>query len=166
MKPKLYHISKNSNIVTFTPRILKRDNLNESKAVVLAIEEKHIPNYLVPKECSRLLYNASPKTTAEDINNFFSSKSSSSCIVIEHSSFNILKDTSLYLYEFDPELFYPYDENLGYWTSEVNQVPIKVFEITHPFEELILRNFEIRIIDNLLDLLDKMKNSSLEWFYQ
>lgn len=45
--------------------------------------------------------------------------------------------------------------------SSLNQLPIAKYELTDLFSELIKRNVEIRIVDNLWEFAEKVKNSTL-----
>ena len=74
-----------------------------------------------------------------------------------------MKNTTLYLYEFDATNFELQDEIAGYYVAKSSQVPIAKYQITDLFSELLKRNVEIRITDNLWKIADEIKTSTLNW---
>lgn len=69
----------------------------------------------------------------------------------------------MYLYEFDSADFELQDSIAGYYVSGASQLPIDKHTVSDLFTELIHRNVEIRITDNLWDIADAVKQSSLNW---
>ena len=69
-----------------------------------------------------------------------------------------MKTITLYLYEFKIDEFVLQDENAGYYVSRVPQVPIAKYELNDLFKELINRNVEIRLVDNLWEICEEIKN--------
>ena len=67
-----------------------------------------------------------------------------------------MKTTTLYLYEFDIADFELQDEIAGYYVSKTSQVPIDKHQVSDLFLELIKRNVEIRITDNLWKIADEV----------
>lgn len=160
---RLLHVSEESNIEIFEPRIPYRIDIDNSKGLVWAINEKCLPNFLTPRDCPRVTYYRNDKSTDEDINKYFSSKTSTHVVAIEHKWFEVMKNTTLYLYEFDPSNFYLQDEIAGYYVSESSQIPINKIIITDLFSELFKRKVELRVVDSLWDLRDEIINTSLNW---
>lgn len=76
---------------------------------------------------------------------------------------NGLKNTTLYLYEFDTKDFELQDDVAGYYVAKATQIPKAKYQLNDLFAELIKRNVEIRIVDNLWDLAEEVKISSLNW---
>jgi len=72
-------------------------------------------------------------------------------------------ETSLYVYEFNSSNFYLQDTCAGYYVSTQTEKPISKIKIDNLFEELFLRNVEVRIINNLWSLADRVKYSTLNW---
>lgn len=159
---RLFHVSEESDIARFVPRIPTRNDLDKSKGLVWAINEYCLPNFLTPRDCPRVTYHASEKTTAYDISRFFSS-SHRHCVAIEHAWYERMQKTTLYLYEFDPLNFYMQDKCAGYYVSEYTEVPIRRIQIDDLFVELLKRNIEIRLINNLWILADAVKKSTLNF---
>ena len=74
-----------------------------------------------------------------------------------------MKSTVLYVYEFNPKDFILQDEIAGYYISTVSQTPIAKFQFSDLISELLKRNIEIRFVDNLWDIAEDIKKSTLNW---
>lgn len=159
---RLFHVSEESDITQFLPCTPVRKDLDQSKGLVWAINETCLPNFLTPRDCPRVTYHTSEKTTEDDISRFFSS-SSRHCVTIEHAWHERMQKTTLYLYEFDPANFYMQDKVAGYYVSEHTETPIGKIQIDDLFGELFKKNIEIRLIDNLWIFADAVKKSTLNF---
>lgn len=162
---RLFHISEESDIREFVPRTPKRNDLDKNIKLVWAVDEKRLPNFLTPRNCPRVTYHIGKNTNEADIKEFFTSSTAQHTVVIENKWFDIMKSTTLYLYEFDTEDFVLQDDTAGYYVAKTNQIPKAKYELNDLFSELIKRNVEIRIADNLWDIADKLEKSTLNWSF-
>ena len=160
---RLFHVSEESNIDIFNPRIPERDDLDKGTGLVWAIDEKRLPNFLTPRDCPRVTYHIGEKTTANDREAFFSSSTTEHVVVIESGWFDVMKNTCLFLYEFHPVEFELQDDIAGYYVSKTAQVPIAKYTVTDLFSALFERNVELRVVDNLWDISDRIKGTTLNW---
>ncbi len=160
---RIFHVSEEANIETFHPRVPMRDDLDKAVGLVWAINENCLPNFLTPRNCPRVTYHIGEKTTKSDIDKFFSSSKINHTVVIEQKWFKPMLDATLYLYEFDISDFELQDVIAGYYVSKVKQTPIKKHKIDNLFDELFKRNVEIRMVDNLWEINEKIQNSTLNW---
>jgi hypothetical protein len=161
---RLFHVSEENGIGIFYPRPPARDDLDKNKAYVWALCERTLPNYLFPRDCPRVTYHVGRETSKEDIEAYITSPSvCSHVVIIENAWFDRMRETTLYLYEFDGGDFYLQDESAGYYVSEKPQKPSGVTEIRDLFAELWKRNTELRIVDNLWEICDKIKKTSFMW---
>lgn len=160
---KLFHVSEENDIKLFKPRLPTRTDLDPHKALVWTIEDRCLPNFLTPRNCPRVTYYCNEKTTKDDKSRYFSSETTKHVIAIEHKWFDKMKNTRLFLYEFNPTDFYLQDECAGYYVSEKEQVPIKQHIVDDVFSELTKRNVEIRIVDFLWDLSEEIQQTSFAW---
>lgn len=158
---RLFHVSEEANIEVFIPRIPTREDMDKSKGLVWALTEEHLPQFLTPRECPRVTYRITDKTTQDDIKKFFSS-SSRYCVAIEHGWYKTMASTTLYVYEFDTANFY-FDDCAGFYVSDQTEKPISAIRYNDLFEELFIRNVEIRMINNLWNLADEIKKSTLKY---
>lgn len=166
---RLFHVSEEANIEVFVPRIPTRADLGKSKGLVWALNERCLPNFLTPRDCPRVAYHATGKTTQEDVARFFSS-SSRHCVAIENAWYERMANARLYVYEFDTANFYRQNSNFklqdevaGYYVSEQTEMPVSVTRLDDLFGELFKRNVEVRVLDNLWPLGDAVQQSTLNW---
>ena len=160
---RLFHVSEESDIRVFEPRLPLRKDLDQTVGLVWAIDEARLPNFLTPRDCPRVTYHVGSQTTDEDKKHFFTSSGASHAVVIENKWFQIMKNTTLYVYEFEATDFVLQDSIAGYYVATTTQTPIAKYVLTDLFDELIKRNVEIRIVDNLFDIADAVKASTLNW---
>ncbi|EFM09687.1 conserved hypothetical protein [Paenibacillus curdlanolyticus YK9] len=160
---KLFHVSEESDITRFEPRLPTRTDLDPDKGLVWAINERCLPNFLTPRNCPRVTYHCNETTTEEDKRLFLSSESVRHVVAIEHKWLEMMRRTTLYLYEFDRAGFYLLDEGAGYYLSETTQFPINKIIIRDPLGALISRGVEVRMIDQLWDLADRIQQTSFHW---
>lgn len=160
---RIFHVSEDPNIEVFHPRIPNRSDLDNSVGLVWAIDEKRLPNFLTPRDCPRVTYYINEGSSEIDKKLFFSSSSVNHAIAIESNWFDRMTSTTLYLYEFDASDFELQDKVAGYYVSKTTQRPIAKYRVSDLFSELINRNVEIRIVDNLWDIADRIKSSTLNW---
>ena len=160
---RLFHVSEESNIEVFKPRLPKREDLDNSVGLVWAINEKCLPNFLTPRNCPRVTYHIGEDTTPQDIASYMSSDTTSHVVILEHKWFEMMKKTTLYLYEFDVKDFYLQDDQAGYYVAETEQIPTRKYVLDDLFFELFSRNVELRFVDNLWSMAEKIKQTSFKW---
>ncbi|MGN4128231.1 DUF6886 family protein [Lysinibacillus sphaericus] len=160
---RIFHVSEESDIQVFQPRLPTRTDLDQTKGLVWAIDDKCLPNFLTPRNCPRVCYHIGINTAEIDKRTYLSSTSCSHVVVIENKWFALMKNTKLFLYEFDINQFTLQDENAGYYVSETTQTPIAKFEVADIFQELFTRNIELRIVDNLWDICDAIQKTTFNW---
>lgn len=160
---RLFHVSEENNIKIFHPRQPSRNDLNKSVGLIWAINEICLPNFLTPRDCPRVTYHVGKNTELRDIKKYISSKDCRHVVAIENKWVNTMKNTTLYIYEFDTADFYLQDEVAGYYVSEKTQVSINKMEISDLFSEMFCCNVELRIQNNLWDLCDDIKMTTFDW---
>ena len=159
---RLFHVSEEPDIARFVPRIPTRADLDKSKGLVWAIDERHLPNFFTPRVCPRVTYHVGENTTEEDIERFFSS-SCRWCVAMEHAWVEKMRGTSLYIYEFNPANFVLQDACAGNYVSEKTEIPIGKKRIDDLFGALFDSGVEVRLINNLWVLRDAVVQSSLNF---
>lgn len=160
---RLFHVSEESNIEIFNPRYPSRDDLDKSIGLVWAINDKCLPNFLTPRNCPRVTYHIGENTIENDITKYISSDTISHVLIIENKWFEQMKNTTLYLYEFDAKNFELQDVVAGYYIAKTPQIPIAKYTLTDLFVELFSRNVELRLVDNLWKICDEIKQTSFCW---
>ncbi len=162
---RLFHVSEELDIAVFEPRKPTRNDLNQSKGLVWALCERTLPNFLTPRNCPRVCWHVSPRTTKEDKARFLPKDKPgvSHVVVIEEGWLETLKQTTLYLYEFSPEHFSLQDESAGYYVSERTEVPVTKYVVTDLVSELEKRNAQLLTIPNLWELAGQVQQTSFYW---
>ncbi len=160
---RLFHVSEEPDIEVFVPRLPTRTDLDQTVGLVWSIDQKRLPNFLVPRDCPRIGYYVGSQTTIADRQRFFSSFSATHAIILENRWYQRILGTTLYLYEFDEDDFVLLDDVAGYYVAKTTQYPKRRIEVTGLFSELIRRNVEIRMVDYLWEMADAVRNSTLNW---
>lgn len=160
---RLFHVSEKENIEIFEPRLPARKDLEPNVGLVWAIDEERLPNFLTPRNCPRVTYHVGAKAEQADIDMYISSATQKHVVIIENAWFEKMLNTALYVYEFDPKDFVLQDDIAGYYVATTTQKPIAKHCYHNLISELISRKVEIRFVDNLWDIADNIKSSTLNW---
>lgn len=158
---KLYHSSEEDDIQFFDPRIPTAVHLGNSKAVVWAVSEDRLYNYLLPRDCPRISFFKTVTTSEMDITKFMLEEHNKAVILLEQHWLKTIQKTTLYLYELNPAHFYLYDDNAGYYLSEHREYPLSIQTITDMLARLFQEQVEIRFVQRLNDYVEKVLDSSL-----
>jgi hypothetical protein len=153
----LFHVSEDGDIEQFVPRAATR----AGSPAVWAIDEEHLRNYLLPRECPRVTYYAGRETTDADVERFLAS--STAVIAVEREWVERVRSCRLYCYRMPPETFECIDECAGYFVSRVPVTPLGVEIVDDLMSELLRRGVEVRIVPNLWPLRDAVVASSLQF---
>lgn len=160
---RLFHVSEESDIEVFEPRTPLRSDLDNSEGLVWAVDELRLPNFLTPRDCPRVTYHIGKNSKEDDINRYFTSPTVTHTVIIENKWFEIMRTTLLYLYEFDTNEFILQDDIAGYYIAKTTQKPKAKYQCKNLFEELFTRNVELRMVDNLWNISDEIKQTTLNW---
>lgn len=160
---KLFHVSEEPGINVFEPRPSPQQYEKIKGNVVFAVTDEMLHNYLLPRNCPRVTYYAKPESDINDISRFIGNSDKKYILNIENSWMDILKSTTLYLYEFPPDNFELLDEGAGYYISFNMVTPLNVILVNDPISEINKRNAELRISDDLKVLAEQVKNSSMQF---
>jgi hypothetical protein len=162
-KLRLFHASEESDIRAFEPRPVPSPNTGVEGNAVWAVDETHLPNYLLPRDCPRVSYSAGARTSKEDKQRFLLGASAARVIAVESQWFARIEACQLYLYEFPIEAFELVDAGAGYYISRAPVIPRSVTKMKDLISELLARNLEIRFLPNLCALKEAVVASSLEF---
>jgi hypothetical protein len=153
----VYHVSEDPDIDVFEPR--RMDGAGE--ALVWAIDEARLRNYLVPRDCPRVTFSAGPRTSAADREHFLGS--SAAVVAIEATWFPRLRSCRLFCYHMPDDTFTLDDDTAGYFVSRAAVKPVSVECIDDPVSALLQRGVELRILQTLWSLRDAVVESTLEF---
>lgn len=163
MMLRLYHVSEELKIQEFMPRHVPSLDAGVSGDAVWAIDEDHLPNYLVPRDCPRVTFRVGPQTLEHDIAGFFDNTDARRMIVMEQAWFERFNSAILYCYEMPVAPFEPADASAGYYISRRAVVPLSVREIREPASEIMQRGYEIRFVPDLWPICEGVAKSTLDY---
>ena len=153
----LFHVSEDPGIELFMPR----PSLIVAEPVVWAIDEAHLRNYLLPRDCPRVTYAAGPRTTAAEAAQFLTNNRP--VVAIESIWFERARVTPLHCYSLPADSFELQDTIAGYFVSRRPVRPERVELIPNPLERLRSVGVELRVLSNLWALHDAVAASTLEF---
>ena len=158
----LFHVSEQPDIVRLEPRPpASQSGLGED--VVWAVDDEHLQNYLLPRECPRVTFYALPTSDAVDVERLMRHTSARFVVAIESGWLPIVRATRLYVYELPPEAFVPLDVGAGYHVSRATVAPLDVVEVDDPLAALVARDVELRVTPSLWRLRDAVVASTLQY---
>ncbi len=158
---RLYHVSEEGGIAVFEPRLPPATDSGVQGEVVWAIDEEHLPNYLLPRECPRVTFNASEWTTSEDRGAHLGG--GRRVVAIETAWLQTIRSCQLYVYELPRSDFQLADRSAGYWIARVSVIPITVTEVVDCLAEIEKRGAELRVCHALWPLHDVVVSSTLDF---
>jgi len=151
---RLFHVSEEPGITVFEPRPSPSFFAEITADVVFAIEGRLLHNYLLPRDCPRVTYYRTEKTTAEDTAKFFGESTADFVVIVESGWYERIKNTTLHCYEFAPANFTLLDECAGYYMSYQAEKPVGVHIIPDIMGELLSRNVELRFTPSLAKIAE------------
>src|SRR3990170_1069983 len=157
MPDTLFHVSDIPDIARFEPRPVAPVSvtlLTPERAVVWAIDEAHLQNYLLPRDCPRVTFYALPDSTSADIERLLGHSAAKHVVAIESRWFKAVASQRLYEYALPAQTFSVIDEGAGYYVSPEPVVPRAVRPIDDLLGELLERNVELRVMPSLWRLRD------------
>jgi hypothetical protein len=163
MLDALFHVSEQPGIDEFVPKPVPSPDSAVEGDAVWAIDEAHLPNYLLPRDCPRVTYGISTETTAADRQRFFAHTNAEKIIAIEADWFHRVQNCRLYIYELAAETFEIIDRGAGYWISRSAVKPLAVREMNDLLLPILERGIELRVMPNLWPLRDALTQSSVSY---
>ena len=127
------------------------------------MDEEHLPNYLLPRDCPRVTFCPVPGSTPEDVARLMSYSPARQVIAIESDWLPTVRAARLYLYRLPAEPFAVQDAGAGYSVAREPVTPIEVTVVEDLLEALRQRDVELRITPSLWPLADAVVASSLEF---
>ena len=157
----LYHISEQPGIRVFEPRPVENESSGVKGSAVWAIDEEHLPNYLLPRDCPRVTYFVDHGTTEADAQRFFGGTHAKRIIAVETGWFERITRQRLYRYEFGGAGFGCVDTTAGYYVSRTAVTPVKETAIDDPLSLLVQSGVELRVTPLLWRLREQVIHSTL-----
>jgi hypothetical protein len=159
--PRLFHIGETPNLKEFKPRPVQNNSYRITDDVVWAIDEEHLPNYYLPRDCPRVTFFISTETTPADKERFFGHTDATRIIAVETGWIERILSQKLFRYEFAPSGFELIDGTAGYYIARNCVSPLNEFRIDNILSELLTTGIELRIMPWLWKLREAVIHSSL-----
>ena len=153
----VYHVSEEPGIEVFEPRRIG----GAGEALVWAIDDARLHNYLLPRECPRVTFFAGPRTSVVDRERLLGS--SAAVVAIEAAWLQRLQSCRLFCYHLPADDFRTYDETAGYLVCRIAVKPSSVECIDDAVAAILQRGVELRILPSLWSLRDAVVESTLEF---
>lgn len=160
---ELYHVSENGEIEAFEPRPPPSIVNGHTDPCVWAIDQKHLVNYLLPRDCPRVTCYAKADTTVDDQIKTLGKETDRHLIAIESRWLQRCQETSIWIYQFSADHFTPLDEGAGYYISDQTVIPRSKKHITDCILELQKHPVELRMLPNLWTLRDTVVESTFQF---
>ena len=160
---RLFHVSEESGIARFEPRPVPSPDSGVTGDAVWAVDEAHLPNFILPRDCPRVTYGVGNRTTDEDRTRFLAHSTARRIVAVESRWAAAILACTLFLYEMPPTSFELALEEAGYYISRTTAVPTDVIEIRDVLGEMLRRDVELRFVPDLWPLSDAVVDSTLEF---
>jgi hypothetical protein len=151
----LFHVSEEPNIEVFEPRSAATND----DRFVWAIDEEHLRNYLVPRDCPRVTYSAGPCTTESDRERFLGSRAA--VLAIETGWYERMRSCRLHCYHLPGDTFELTDECAGYYVSRAPVKALRIQVIDDLVSTVLMRGVALRVQPSLWELRDAVIASTL-----
>lgn len=158
----LFHLSDRPDIACFEPRpALAAAQLSDP--VVWAIDDGHLHNYLLPRDCPRVTFYAAPDSDPGDVARLMCGSATPYVVAIESRWLPAVRACTLYCYELPGDRFELYDAGAGYYVSRASIAPLRATPLPDLLAALLERSVELRIMPSLWPLHDAVAASSLQF---
>lgn len=152
----LYHVSETPNIARFDPRADALGN-----RVVWAVDEAHLPNYLLPRDCPRVCVRRGASEDVALVARLLGD--AEHAIYVELAWRERIAAVRLFVYEFDAMGFECVDANAGYFQSTKTVRPERVSALTRVELEIAARRATLHFVESLWSIQAAVADSNLEF---
>jgi hypothetical protein len=156
---QLHHVSDRGDIERFEPRAIVEGDRRE---LVWAVDQSHLVNYLLPRDCPRVCFRADVGSTEADRVRFLGT-ANGPVVAIEVAWLERASSSRLWVYELPAGSFECEDKNAGYFVSRVAVSPTARRAIEAPLVELVKGGAELRVVASLRVLAADVARSTLSF---
>jgi hypothetical protein len=154
---QLFHFSEDPTIAEFVPR---PSRLGEP--LVWAIDAWHARFYWLPRDCPRVCFWASARTSAADRERWWGSATGQMVVAVEAGWLERIRACRLYRYRFDGAPFASLND-AGMHVSRSTVRPLAVEPVGDLLAALVAGDVELRICQSLVPLGKAVIATSLEF---
>lgn len=160
-KPRLFHVSEEAGIARFDPRPPPSTDSGVTGDCVWAVDEDHLVNFLLPRDCPRVTYGRGSQTADEDADRFLGG--ARRVVAFEAAWLERVEACALRVYEMPAETFDLALGDAGYWISRQAVTPLAEQVRTDLIRALVEAGAEVRVLQDFWPLSDAVAASSLEF---
>ena len=147
---RLFHVSDSPDIARFEPR-----RIGDGLPCVWAIDEAHLCNYLLPRDCPRVCFRGAPDHPLLD--------GATIVIAIEAAWEERVRTSSVAVYEMPADGFVLTDAVAGYWQNAGAVAPVGKVIATDLPKEIAAAGARLMVLPSLWDLADRVTDSRLDF---
>jgi hypothetical protein len=145
----LFHVSDEGPFAALKPRPSPAGTPYEGTEWVWAVDGKHLPHYLLPRDCPRVCW-ATPATGRHEL----LGSPAGRVIVVEHKWAPRLRHAGLNVHQLDPAGFTLLDAVAGYWVCPREVRVERVRRVEDCFAALAEHDVELRLAASLWPYVD------------
>lgn len=160
MFPRLFHVSEEAGIVRFAPRPPPSPDAGVVGDAVWAVDEQHLANFLLPRDCPRICFRAKAETLPEHRKLL---GEADQVVAFEAAWLDRVRACTLQIYEFAPEPFSLALPDAGYWIARQAVTPITVRPQSRLIAALATAGAQVRVLEDFWPLADAVAASTLEY---
>jgi len=154
----LWHASDDPDIEIFHPHRAATAQVDDD--LVWAIDDSHVPAYWFPRDCPRATFWIGPNTNAADIAWM---NGAPRVHAIEWAWWDRFRTARVYLYLMPPATFTVHNAGAGYYVSRMPVAPLARVDIDDLLREHQDAGIELRVMNELWPLWDRVTTSTLEF---
>jgi hypothetical protein len=154
----LWHASEDPSIEIFHPHRAPTAQVNDD--LVWAVDDAHVPAYWFPRDCPRATFWIGPNTTPADAAWL---NGATRVHAIEWEWWDRFRAARVYLYRMPPATFTVHDQGAGYHVSRESVAPLARVEIDDVIRMHARAGIELRVMNELRPLWDRVISSTLEF---
>lgn len=155
--PSLFHVSDAAPLAVMRPRPSPPGTRHEGRLLVWAVDEEHLVNYLLPRQCPRVTWAA--RGCASPL----LSSPARRVVAIEHGWIPRLLGAGLSVHRLDPAGFTVLDAGAGYWVSERDAAVTDVRRVDDCFAAVAGTGAELRATPDLWPYVDAVREGTTEF---
>jgi hypothetical protein len=152
----VFHVSDTPAIGRFEPRAREIGD-----PVVWAIDDTHLPNYWLPRDCPRVCVRRGGCGDHALIESILGR--AAHAIYVETVWRDRIRNSELFCYAFDRSDFICVDATAGYYQSSKAVTPIKVTSLSDVEAMMAKRAVSLRYVDSLWSIEEVVTKSTLEF---
>lgn len=146
--PRLFHVSDEGPFTAMSPRPSPPGTPHEGQEWVWAVDEPHLPHYLLPRQCPRVCW-APPRPQHALLGS-----AADRVVAVEHRWAPRLLRAGLNVHLLEPAGFTPLDLTAGYWVTGQAVRVRQVRRVDDCFAALAEQGVEVRLVASLWPYVD------------